>query len=35
MITAFWFTFGILAVAGIYFAVEWLWDFIISWPFEQ
>ncbi len=31
----FWWVFGILALLGVAFAVEYLWDFLISWPFEE
>jgi len=31
----FWWVLGALAVFGVYFALEWLWEFWISWPFEQ
>jgi hypothetical protein len=30
-----WWAIGILALFGIYYIVEWVFDFWISWPFEE
>ena len=31
----FWWVLGILALFGIAYVVEYLCDFLISWPFEE
>lgn len=35
MIEALWWILGTFAVFAVFFALEWLWKFWISWPFEQ
>lgn len=35
MLAWYWYIFGALVIFYIYFGIEWLVEFYITWPFEE